>query len=371
MPEPDKLTVALGARSYDIVIGEGVLAGAGGHIAAVAPNRPVVVVTDENVAALHLATVRTSLTEAGVAAREIVVPPGEHTKDFEHLEWLIDRLLEPGISRDTLIVALGGGVVGDLAGFAAAIVLRGLDFAQLPTTLLAQVDSSVGGKTGINTRVGKNLVGSFPQPVLVLADTDVLDTLPRRELLAGYAEVVKYGLIDDAEFFAWLESNGAAAIAGDAAARRYIIATCCAAKARVVAEDERETGRRVLLNLGHTFAHALEAEAGFGDELLHGEAVAIGIVMAFELSVRMNLCAPKDLARVQRHFESVGLAIAPPASGGRDWDAHALLAHMAHDKKAFAGRPTFVLARGIGQAFLQREVDTDQILDVLEQAAAA
>ncbi len=371
MPDLTRLNVALGARAYDIVIGDGLLGAAGVHIAEIARARPVAVVTDRNVAALYLPSVLDALRAAGFEPVEVVLPAGEGTKDFAHLESLIDRLLEAGVNRETVLVALGGGVVGDLAGFAASIVLRGIDLVQVPTTLLAQVDSSVGGKTGINTRFGKNLVGSFHQPRLVLADTRVLDSLPRRELLAGYAECVKYGLIDEPAFFAWLEANGADMIAGDRDARRHAIAACCTAKARVVAEDEREDGRRALLNLGHTFGHALEAETGFGGDLLHGEAVAIGIVMAFEMSVRLKLCPAEDLARVRRHFADIGLPIAPPSVAGKGWNARALLDHMGHDKKVRAGRTAFVLVRGIGQAFLSREVTSEQILDVLEQAIAA
>ncbi|MDP6515656.1 MAG: 3-dehydroquinate synthase family protein, partial [Alphaproteobacteria bacterium] len=255
--------------------------------------------------------------------------------------------------------------------FAASVVLRGIDLIQIPTTLLAQVDSSVGGKTGINSAHGKNLIGSFHQPRLVLADIDVLDTLPERELVAGYGEVVKYGLIADPAFLAWLEEHGRAVIAGDAQARRHAIATCCAAKARLVGDDEREHGRRALLNLGHTFGHALEAESGFTDSLRHGEAVAIGTILAFEYSVALGLCPAEDLARVRRHFTAVGLPTAPPALGAVPRRAQALLAHMTHDKKVRDGRPTFVLMRGIGQAFLYRDAGDREVLAVLEQAIAA
>lgn len=270
-------------------------------------------------------------------------------------------MLEARCERSTTVVALGGGVVGDLAGFAAATLLRGVDFVQVPTTLLSQVDSSVGGKTGINTPFGKNLVGAFHQPRQVLIDTETLRTLNQRELLAGYAEVVKYGLIDDPAFFTRLERDGAALVAGDEGLRRDAILTSCAAKARVVAEDERESGRRALLNLGHTFGHALEAECGYGGALLHGEAVAIGMVMAFDLSVRLGFCSAEDAARVRAHLSAVGLPVTPPRLNGERMDTDRLIAHMASDKKVAGGKVTFVLARGIGQAFLSRDVEQDAL----------
>jgi 3-dehydroquinate synthase len=262
-------------------------------------------------------------------------------------------------------------VIGDLTGLAASILLRGLDFVQMPTTLLAQVDSSVGGKTGINTAQGKNLVGTFHQPRLVLADLAVLETLPRRELLAGYAEVAKYGLLGDPGFFAWLEQQGARLIAGDRAARPEAVRRSCAAKAAIVAADEREAGQRALLNFGHTFGHALEAECGFSDELLHGEAVAIGLVMAFDLSARLGLCAAADAARVAGHFRAVGLPTTPPAATGRRWRADRLIAHMQRDKKVVGGRIAFVLAHGIGRAFVANDVPLDAVAELLEGSLAA
>ncbi len=363
-----RLRVDLGARSYDIVVGAGALAAAADEIGRVLPGRRLAVVTDETVAALHLPALLQALDAGGIAHCEVVVPPGERTKSFAGLERLVDALLEARIERNDAVLALGGGVVGDLAGFAASILRRGVAFVQAPTTLLAQVDSAVGGKTGIDTRQGKNLVGSFHQPRLVLADIDALDTLPRRELLAGYAEVVKYGAIDDPGFFAWLEENGAAVIAGDPAARIHAVVASCAAKARIVAADERESGARALLNLGHTFAHALEVEAGYGEALRHGEAVAIGMVLAFALSVRLGLCPAEDARRVRRHLESVGLPVRPPsmAAGG----AERLLAHMAQDKKVRDGRIAFVLVRGIGRAFLTRDVAPDAVRAVLDAALA-
>ena len=373
MSESINVRVELGDRGYDIVIGRGLIADAGARIAPLLRRPRAVVITDRTVAGLYLEPLMASLAAGGIDARAISLAPGEGTKGFVPLASLLDDLLAAGINRDTAIIALGGGVIGDLAGFAAAIVLRGIDFIQVPTTLLAQIDSSVGGKTGINSKYGKNLVGSFHQPRLVLVDTAALASLPRRELLAGYAEMVKYALIDDADFFEWLEANGAAIVgdgAGTEAARREAIARCCRAKARIVAEDEREAGVCALLNLGHTFGHALEAESGFGEALLHGEAVAIGTVMAFALSVRMGLCPADDLARVEAHFDAIGLAAAPPAIQGKSWCAANLLAHMARDKKVRDGRKTLILARGIGQSFITDEVTDGDILATFEAAVA-
>ena len=367
----ESLTVSLGERSYPIRVGAGLIAEAGAQIQEVLPDRRLVVVTDETVAGLHLEPLLASLDEAGLGHGEIVLPAGEATKDFAHLERLTGDLLDARVDRRTLLVALGGGVVGDLAGLAAAVTLRGLDFVQIPTTLLAQVDSSVGGKTGINTRQGKNLVGAFHQPRLVLADTAALSTLPTRELLAGYAEVVKYGLIGDPEFFGWLEAKGEALLAGDPDARRHAVLTSCRAKAEVVAADEREAGRRALLNLGHTFGHALEAGCGYGGALLHGEAVAIGMVMAFDLSVRLGLCPAGDAVRVRRHLAAVGLPTGLERLDNAALDPDTLLGHMAQDKKAQDGKITFVLLRGIGQAFLASDVETSAVRDLLRQAAAA
>jgi 3-dehydroquinate synthase len=366
----ETVRVDLGARSYDILIGPGVLGGAGGHVARTLPGRQAVIVTDENVAPLHLPALEASLGAAGIACRgpAIVLPAGERTKGFAPFEALMEELLGRGIERRTFLVALGGGVIGDIAGFAAAVALRGLDFVQVPTTLLSQVDSSVGGKTGINSRHGKNLVGAFHQPRLVLADTALLETLPRRELLAGYAEVVKYGLIDDPAFFAWLEEEGPAAIAGRPDARVRAVRTSCAAKARIVGADERESADRALLNLGHTFGHALEAECGYGDTLLHGEAVSIGMVMAFRLSQRLGLCPAEDVARLVRHLDAAGLPTRLSQVPRQGWDAQALLSHMGKDKKVEGGKLIFVLARGIGGAFVARGVDTAPVRETLEEA---
>jgi len=361
--------VELGERGYDIAVGPRLLAEAGARVAATTGARRLAVVTDETVAGLYRDTVDRSLEAAGLRRDWFVVPPGESSKSFAGLERLCEAILETRIGRDTVVVALGGGVIGDLAGFAAAVLLRGLRYVQVPTTLLAQVDSSVGGKTAIDTAHGKNLVGAFHQPRLVLADTGVLDTLPRRELLAGYAEVLKYALLGDPGFFDWLEANGRKVIAGDAGARAHAIVTSCAAKAEIVAADEREAGARALLNLGHTFGHALEAEAGYDGSLLHGEAVAIGIVLAFALSERLGLCPSADTARVRRHMADVGLPTGLP--GGRAWDAGRLLDHMTRDKKARDGRATFVLVRGIGRAYVEPEVDPAEVRALLETAAAA
>jgi len=369
--EPARLRVALGARGYDILVGDDLLCQAGRHIAPVLQRQHAFIVTDDTVAGLHLPALERALDDAAVGFEAVVLPPGEQTKDFTHLDSLCERLLEMKVERGSALIALGGGVIGDLTGFAAAILLRGIDFVQIPTTLLAQVDSSVGGKTGINTRRGKNLVGSFHQPRLVLADTGVLSTLPRRQLLAGYAEIVKYGLIGDPDFFAWLEGHGSAVIDGDPAARRHAVKTSCAAKAALVAADERERGARAMLNLGHTFAHALEAETGYGDELLHGEAVAIGMVMAFDLSARLNLCPLEDAARIRRHLAAIGLPTGLDTDGGRFWNTANLLDHMSRDKKVKGGRIAFVLSRGIGRAFLRDDVEMAEVEALLTAAAAA
>jgi 3-dehydroquinate synthase len=321
------------------------------------------------VAGTHGGRLERGLAAAGIAAPLTVLPPGEGTKNWTQLGQVLDDLLDQRPERGDLLLALGGGVIGDLVGVAASLMLRGVDFVQAPTTLLAQVDSSVGGKTGVNTKHGKNLVGAFHQPRLVLADLDALKTLPRRELLAGYAETVKYGLIEDPEFFTWCETNGAALVAGDLAARQYAVAHAIRCKARTVAADEREGGARGLLNLGHTFGHALEAAIGYSDALLHGEAVSIGMVLAFDLSARLGLCPPEDAARVRRHLVSVGLPVNPPSRLGNN--GAQLVELMGQDKKVHDGRITFVLARGIGRAFLARDVDTGVVRDVLDRALAA
>ena len=370
MSSHERLSVALGARGYDILVGDDLIAEAGRHIAPLVTRERVFVVTDANLAELHLARLERALKAAGLDCEIVVLPAGERTKDFHHLETLIEQLLDMKIERGSTLIAFGGGVIGDLAGFAASVLLRGIEFVQVPTTLLAQVDSSVGGKTGINSRHGKNLIGSFHQPRLVLADTDVLSTLPRRELLAGYAEVVKYGLASEPAFFTWLEGHGTSLIEGNPDARRQAVLRSCAAKAKVVVADERETGPRALLNLGHTFGHAIEAETGYG-EFLHGEAVAIGMVMAFELSARLDLCAAEDVARVRRHLAAVGLPTGLDGASGRVWDPRRLFEHMTRDKKVAAGRVVFVLVRGIGEAFVSDAVDPAEVEALLTSAIAA
>jgi len=348
--------VSLGSRSYDIVIERGLLARAAAHLKPLSRGRSMAIVSDANVAP-HLATLQTALAAAGIASEAIVLPPGESTKSWAQLEAVADQLLAHGVERGDHVIALGGGVIGDLVGFAASIVKRGCGFVQIPTTLLAQVDSSVGGKTAINTRAGKNLIGAFHQPGLVLIDPDVLDTLPAREARAGYAEVVKYGLIDDFAFFEWCEANGEKLLAGDPEAREHAIAHSVGAKARIVAEDERETtGKRALLNLGHTFGHALEAETGFSDRLLHGEGIAAGMALAFAYSARRGLCPGQDAERVAAHLRAVGLPDGIKAAG-IDASGATLVDHMRHDKKMDAGTLPFLLARGIGRTYLDHSVD--------------
>jgi 3-dehydroquinate synthase len=366
--------VDLAGRSYDIAIGPGLIDRAGELSAKLLARPRVIIVSDDIVAERYGARVFNSFKKAGIEASILFVPAGERSKEFDIFGELMNGLLDQRPDRKTTLVALGGGVVGDLVGFAASVLLRGVDFIQVPTTLLAQVDSSVGGKTAINTRHGKNLVGTFYQPRLVLADTDVLDTLPKRELLAGYAEVMKYGLIDDPAFFDWCEKNAGDLLAGDAAKRTYAIEQSCRAKARIVAADERETiDLRALLNLGHTFGHALEAETGFGPDLLHGEAVGTGMALAFDLSARLGLCPAGDAERVRAHLGALGLPVRLRSIGGgnrRQWNAAKLIEHMRGDKKAQAGHLTFILARGIGKAFVTRDVDEGVLRGLLDQAIA-
>ncbi|WP_028034776.1 3-dehydroquinate synthase [Chelativorans sp. J32] len=358
--------VGLGERAYDILIGPGLIARAGTEIAGRLPGTRAAIVTDENVAAVHLDTFQAALAAAGIESVAVRLKPGERSKSFESLERTVDAILEAKLERRDAVIALGGGVVGDLAGFAAGVVRRGMNFVQVPTSLLAQVDSSVGGKTGINTPRGKNLVGVFYQPRLVLADTEVLDTLPLREFRAGYAEVAKYGLINRPDFFAWLEANWEEIFSGGAA-RTEAIAECCRAKAEIVEKDERETGDRALLNLGHTFGHALEAATGYdGARLVHGEAVAVGMVLAHKFSARMNLASPDDSARVEAHLSAVGLPTRPNQIPGGLADAATLLSFIAQDKKVTRGALTFILTRGIGQSFIAKDVPGSEVLAFLE-----
>ena len=357
--------VNLGRRSYDVVIEAGLLTNSGSALSSLTRTGRVLVVADTNVAQLHLDTLTRSMALSGLAVEQIILPPGEATKSWVQLQLLCDRLLELEVERSEVIVALGGGVIGDLTGFAASIVKRGCTLVQVPTTLLAQVDSSVGGKTAINTRAGKNLIGAFYQPALVLIDPATLETLPARDLRAGYAEVVKYGLIDDPDFFEWCERNGETLLSGDVDIRSYAIEKSVTAKARIVGEDERETsGKRALLNLGHTFGHALEAATGFSDRLLHGEAVAAGMAIAFRYSVAKGLCPPGESARLDAHLAAVGLPTrARPIT---DADGATLVVHMAHDKKRDGGSVPFLLARGIGQTFLERDVALADVASFLD-----
>ncbi len=364
------VAVALGERSYPIHIGPGLLAQAADIVAAAGDWRQCAVVTDETVAGLHLATLQHNLERAGLAVAPVVVPAGEASKSFQKLEPLCEELLSRGIERGDAVIALGGGVIGDLAGFAASVLRRGVALIQAPTTLLAQVDSSVGGKTGINTAQGKNLIGTFHQPRLVIADTDTLETLPARELRAGYAEVVKYGLLGDAAFFAWLEENGSGVLSGDLRARAEAIDKSCRMKADIVAADEREAGQRALLNLGHTFGHALEAWAGYSGDLLHGEAVAIGMVLAFKLSQRLGLCRAGRCERIEAHLHEAGLpvAIRGLSAGARGLpQPDDLIAHMMQDKKVSRGRLTLVLARDIGAAFTTQDIDARDVERLLAE----
>ncbi len=358
--EPVVVQVALAERSYGIVIGRGLIASLGARIKALRPGARTAIVTDQTVARHHLAACEAALKSAGVESARIVVADGEGSKSYATFETVCEAIIAARIERGDLVVALGGGVIGDLAGFASASVRRGVDYVQVPTTLLAQVDSSVGGKTGINSRHGKNLVGAFHQPVMVVADTALLDTLPKRQFAAGYAEVAKYGLLGDAAFFSWLESNWQDVFSG-APAREHAIAVCCRAKAGVVARDERETGERALLNLGHTFGHALEAGAGFSERLLHGEAVALGMALAFEFSARIGLIGAAEAERARAHLAGVGLPTHLKDIPGGAPGVDELMDLIAQDKKVKRGKLTFILVRGIGQAFIANDVDAAEV----------
>jgi 3-dehydroquinate synthase len=359
------VAVGLGARAYEVVVGPGLLAEAGARIAPLLKRPRLAVVSDTTVWGLHGAALTAALTARGIAVSPVLVPPGEQTKSFEGLADVSDRLLALELDRGDLIVAFGGGVVGDLAGFAAAIYKRGIDFVQIPTTLLAQVDSSVGGKTAIDTPRGKNLVGAFHQPKLVLADLDLLSTLPDREMRAGYAEVIKYGLLGDFAFFEWLEAHGPQVLAREPAALLHAVARSVEMKAEIVAEDETEQGRRALLNLGHTFGHALEAETGYGAALLHGEAVAAGQALAFRFSASQGLCPTQDAVRAEAAIAAAGLPTGLAEAAGRPFDAERLVRHMGQDKKAEGGRLTFILARALGDAFVAKDVDARAVADFL------
>ncbi|MCL4674631.1 MAG: 3-dehydroquinate synthase [Pararhodobacter sp.] len=370
-PSIEDVAVRLGERSYVVRVGCGLLARAGAEIAPLLRRPRVAVVTESTVAGLHLEALRAGLAAAGVAMEALILPPGESTKSWPHLQATVEWLLDQKVERGDLAVAFGGGVIGDLVGFAAAILRRGVRFVQIPTSLLAQVDSSVGGKTGINSAQGKNLVGAFHQPSLVLADIDLLDTMTPRDFLAGYGEVVKYGLLGDAAYFAWLEGNGPALARGDKALRQQAVRHAVRMKADIVERDETEQGDRALLNLGHTFGHALEAATGYSDRLLHGEGVAIGCLLAFDLSARLGLCGQEAPARVAAHLQAMGmmrsLADIPGDLPGRD----GLIALMAQDKKVVEGAMRFILARDIGDSFVTAEVPRAALADLLDLALAA
>jgi len=369
--EPIVVNVALGDRAYDIVIGRDLVATLGDRVAKLRPGCKVAIVTDENVAHRHLTTAEAALKASGIAVSSVKVPAGESSKSFRHFERVCDALLAARIERGDLVIALGGGVVGDLAGFAASVVRRCVDYVQVPTTLLAQVDSSVGGKTAINSTHGKNLIGAFYQPMLVLADTALLDTLPEREFRAGYAEVVKYGLLGDAAFFDWLEVNWRDLFSGGPS-REHAIAVSCRAKAAIVARDERETGDRMLLNLGHTFGHAFEAAAGFSDRLLHGEAIGLGMSLAFEFSARRGLVSQADADRVVSHLAAVGLPTHVRAVPGGNWPGiDAMMDLISQDKKVKRGQLTFILVRGISEAFVSRDVEADEVRTFLAEKLSA
>jgi len=372
-PVSQTIQVELGERTYDIIIGPGALGNLGKMLAPILARPFTVIVTDENVAQHHLVNAQKALKAEGILSEAITLPAGEGTKSFAELERLTARLLNLGVERQDVIIALGGGVIGDLTGFAAAILRRGVRFVQVPTTLLSQVDSSVGGKTAINVAQGKNLIGAFYQPTLVVADVDLLDTLPKRQLLAGYAEVVKYGALGDEAFFAWLEENGSALLDGgdnSAPLRAEAVAQTCRAKAAIVERDERETGERALLNLGHTFGHALEAATGYSDRLLHGEGVAIGMGLAFDLSAALGHARPEDAARLRAHLSAVGLPANLSDIEGAPLSATELMSHMMQDKKVTGGKFNLVLARGIGAAFVEQDVPGNAIRDLLIQSGA-
>ncbi|SPF80382.1 3-dehydroquinate synthase [Pseudoprimorskyibacter insulae] len=364
------VSVPLEGRAYDVRIGTGLLADAGREIAPLLHRKKVAIVTDETVGAAHLAALQTALTAEGIESTALALPPGEATKAWPQFSRTVEWLLEQKVERRDIVIALGGGVVGDLVGFAAAVLRRGVRFVQIPTSLLAQVDSSVGGKTGINAPQGKNLIGAFHQPARVLADIGVLDTLTPRDFLAGYGEVVKYGLLGDAKFFDWLEVNGPALATGSRDLRQYAVQRSVEMKAEIVLRDETEQGDRALLNLGHTFCHAFEAATGYSDRLLHGEGVAIGCAMAFELSSRLDLCSQEDPSRVRAHLKAMGMKTDLSDIPGDLPDAEALLALMQQDKKVLDGKLRFILARGVGQSFVTSDVPRDAVLGVLNDALA-
>ncbi|WP_456388961.1 3-dehydroquinate synthase [Profundibacter sp.] len=367
----ETLRVELGDRSYDIRIGQGLLGRAGAEIAPLLVRPRVAVVTDENVAALHLETLQAGFAAAGIEMVSLVLPAGEATKAWPEFSRTVEWLLAQKVERGDVVVAFGGGVIGDLVGFAAAVLRRGVRFVQIPTSLLAQVDSSVGGKTGINAPQGKNLIGAFHQPSLVLADIAVLGTLTARDFLAGYGEVVKYGMLGDLDFFEWLEVNGTALAAGDMTLRAEAVRRSCQAKADIVSRDETEQGERALLNLGHTFCHALEAATGYSDRLLHGEGVAIGCALAFEVSSRLGLCSQEDPSRIRAHLRAMGTKVDLADIAGDLPDTDTLIALMGQDKKVTDGTINYIMARGIGQAFVTSDVDANVVKSVLSDALSS
>ena len=367
--EHNKLRIDLKENSYDIIIEHGLLSNLGTLISQKFVKPKTFIVTDDNISVHWLEQTLESLSAQGISPKVLEVPAGENTKSFINLEKIIDQLLESKVDRDSLLIALGGGVIGDLAGFAGAVTLRGIKVVQVPTTLLSQVDSSVGGKTGINVRQGKNLVGSFYQPSLVAIDTQVLKTLPPRQLFAGYAEVVKYGLIKDCSFFDWLELNGKKVLEGDKLAQQFAIFTSCRIKAEIVEADEKEQDLRAILNFGHTFGHALEAEAGYDGNLLHGEAVSIGMVMAIELSKNLGHLSGQDAGRAVEYIRSIGLPTnINSIEGSNSWHPDGLIQHMQHDKKVSNGQLRFVLIKDIGEAYLTADVEKKQVFGVLEKS---
>ena len=366
MHNTNHVTVGLGERSYDIIIGDGLLMQSADYVIPHLHQQKVIIITDTNVAQNHLQSVQNTLESKDITVHPIIVPAGEKSKCTAVFSDVCEQVLSIGIDRKSTLIALGGGVIGDLVGYVAASLLRGIDFIQIPTTLLAQVDSSVGGKTGINAQAGKNLIGAFHQPKLVLIDVATLNTLPARELRAGYAEILKYSAIDDFAFFEWLEKNGRAVIDGGTHERLYAIQNSVEAKSRVVSADEKEGGVRALLNLGHTFAHALENATGYDGRLLHGEAVAIGMTMAHDLSVRMGLCPAQDAERLTAHIRQMGLPTDLTFVPNIKWQTETLIDAMGKDKKAVGGTLTFILSRGIGQAFISRDVDLDNVRAVLD-----
>ena len=366
--QTDIVRVELGTRSYDVRIADGLIDRAGAEIAPFLRRRRATIVTDETVGALHLARLQAALSAHGIESTALALPPGESTKAWPEFSRCVEWLLDQKVERKDLVIAFGGGVIGDLVGFAAAVLRRGVGFVQIPTSLLAQVDSSVGGKTGINAPQGKNLIGAFHQPTLVLADIGLLGTLTPRDFLSGYGEVAKYGLLGDEEFFSWLETNGPALAAGDVAARQYAVRRSVEMKAEIVARDETEEGDRALLNLGHTFCHALEKATGFGDRLLHGEGVAIGCALAFELSMRLGLCSQEAPSRVRAHLRTMGMKVDIADIPGTLPSAEVLLNLMGQDKKVVDGQLRFILARGIGSSFVASDVPSDTVLTLLRDA---